>query len=122
MGSSDATVSTVGGEAVISVPGLAAAGYRVKGTTWTITEEFGTSNGLTGFLIGDALLNDRWAAISTLTAGTTGGQLAFHAGDEPITAPSGYVVLLSALSGTFDTNGTIHVTLYWESLPADVVP
>jgi hypothetical protein len=119
-GSTDATVSPLPGESTITVPGLAAAGYRVKGLTYTVTEEFGTSNGLTGLLIGDAILNDRWATMTTLTAGQTNGQLGFHDSTEPIAAPAGYVVLISALNGTFDTNGEIHVCVYWESLPADV--
>jgi hypothetical protein len=120
MGSSEATISPTPGESVITVPGLAAAGYRVKGLTYTVTEEFGTSNGLTGLLIGDAILNDRWATMTTLTAGQTNGQLGFHDSTEPISAPAGYVVLLSALGGTYDAAGQIHLTVYWESLPADV--
>jgi hypothetical protein len=120
MGSTDATVSVVAGTGQISVPGLASAGYRIHGVTWTITEDFGTSSGLTAVVLGDSLLVDRWGAPPALVAGTTGGQLGFHSGDEPVTAPAGYVILVSALGGNFDTQGEIHLTCFWSSLPADV--
>jgi hypothetical protein len=119
-GSTEGNMAASSGQGVVSVPGLAAAGYRVLGTTWTITDDFGTSQGLTAIALGDSVALDRWGVISTLTAGTTGGQLGFHAGDEPIAAPSGYVLLVSAIGGLFDPNGAIHFQLYWESLPADV--
>jgi hypothetical protein len=119
-GSTDATVSPLPGDSTITVPGLVPTGYRVKGVTYTVTEAFGASNGLTGLLIGDAVLMDRWATMTTLTAGQTGGQLGFHDSTEPIAAPASYVVLIAALGGTFDATGAIHVTAYYESLPADV--
>jgi hypothetical protein len=120
MGSTDATVSASPGASTIPIPGLVPLGYRVRGLTWTITDSFGTSGGLTGIALGDSVALDRWGLPPALTAGTTGGQQAFRAGDEPIATPASYVVLIAALGGRFDATGGLHVTAYWESLPADV--
>jgi hypothetical protein len=119
VGSTDTTVSAVPGAAVLSVPGLVPAGYRVLGLTSTLTTAWGTSNGLTGLLFGDSLLNDRWGGPDSLALGTKTNQRQFHAGDQPIATPGGYVVLISALGGLMDATGTLHLTAYWESLPDD---
>jgi hypothetical protein len=119
MGSTEATVQPTPGAATLTFANMAPAGYRVLGTTWTITTAFGTSQGLTGILLGDSVANDRWARISTLSAGQTSGQLAFHAGDQPIAVPSAYTLLAAAEGGAFDGTGALHVTLWWEALPAD---
>ena len=119
VGSTDTTVSASPGVGVISVPGLVPTGYRVLGITSTITVAFGTSNGLTAILLGDAVALDRWGGPTDLAAGTKTGQLSFHAGDQPIASPSSYVLLLSALGGLFDATGSLHVTAFWESLPVD---
>lgn len=121
-GSTDGTVSASPGAAVLALPGLVPLGYRVRGLTWTITSSFGTSGGLTGLMLGDRVAADRWMQTATPTAGQTGGQLHFHAGEEPVAAPDPYVVLVAALGGLFDAQGDLHVTVYWASLPADVVP
>lgn len=119
MGSSDATVTPSPGASVIAIPSLVPLGYRCEGTTWTITEAFGTSGGLNALMLGDSVAMDRWMASSSLDAGATGGQVFFQAGDCPI-AQTPYTLLLSALGGTFDASGAMHVTAYWSSLPADV--
>ena len=119
VGSNDTTVSTSPGTGVISVPALAPPGYRVKGITSTITTAFGTSNGLTSILLGDYVVNDRWGGPASLALGEKTNQLQFRSSDQPIAAPTGYVLLISAISGTFDAVGQLHVTAYYESLPTD---
>lgn len=119
MGSTDTDITASPGAGVISVPGLVPAGYRCEGVTFTLTANWGTSQGLTNILIGDGIANDRYARISTLTAGTSGGQVNFRSDVTPI-EPIPYVILLASEGGLFDSNGSIHITAYWSTLPADV--
>lgn len=118
VGSSDAEIVTTPGAGVISVPGLVPAGYRCEGLTWTITTGFGTSSGLTGLLIGDAVANDRWARLTDVSTGQTGGQVNFRSDTTPV-EPIPYVILVAAEGGTFDATGALHVTAYWSALPSD---
>lgn len=118
VGSTTGTATASPGAGVISLPSLVPQGYRCEGLTWTITTGFGTSNGLTGILLGDGVANDRWARITTLTAGQTGGQVSFHSDVTPV-EPIPYVILAAAEGGTFDATGALHVTAYWSTLPAD---
>jgi hypothetical protein len=120
MGSTDATLTPTPGAATIIFPDMAPAGYRVNGITYTITSDFGSSQGLSAIALGDSVVVDRWGQPGALTAGTTGGQLGFHDSTEFIAAPAAYTVLVSALGGLYDANGQIHLTCYWSTLPADV--
>jgi hypothetical protein len=119
MGSTEATLQPTPGAAVLTFGNAAPAGYRVLGTTWSIITSFGGSQGVGSILVGDAHVIDRWANITDLTAGQSGGQAGFHGGDEPI-SPTAYSVLVTAVSGAFDGVGEIHITCFWSSLPADV--
>jgi hypothetical protein len=120
MGSTEATLTPTPGAAQIIFPDMAPAGYRVKGVTWTSTNAWGTANGLAAIALGDSTLVDRWAVINDLSQGVTGGQLGFHAADQPIAAPAAYTLLATAIAGTFDGTGSLHAQVYWETLPADV--
>lgn len=115
-GTTQQTVTASPGASVLTASAMAPVGYRVLGVLTEVLTGFGTSSGLTGLLIGDAVANDRWGVQTTLTAGATTGQLACHGGDEPIAAPSSYTVLVSALGGTFDATGSLALTAYWEAL------
>lgn len=119
MGSSDGTFLASPGAGVIAAPGLVPTGYRCEGITWTITTGFGTSNGLSALLLGDGVANDRFARLTTLTTGTSGGQVNFHSDVTPI-EPIPYVILIASEGGLFDSSGSIHITAYWSTLPADV--
>ena len=119
IGSTEGTVSASPGAGVVTMPTMAPAGYRVLGVTSTITTAFGTSNGLTALVLGDAFLMDRWGGPTSLAVGQKTNQLQFHAGDQPISAPSSYTLLVAAIGGTFDATGALHATCYWESLPID---
>lgn len=121
MGSADADVTPSPGTGVISIPSLVPPGFRCEGLTWSITTTFGTSGGLAGILLGDAIANDRWAHITDLSAGQTGGQVSFRSDTTPV-EPIPYVILASALGGNYDAVGGLHVRAYWSTLPADTVP
>lgn len=118
-GSTDATISAVPGSALLTITGLAPLGYRVTGVTSTITADFGTSNGLTALLLGDGFLNDRWGRQPVLTTGAKTGQADFRSDTQPI-AYVAYQLLVSTEGGFMDASGAIHVTIYWESLSADL--
>lgn len=118
VGSSDTDIVSSPGAGVISVPGLVPAGFRCEGLTWTITTAFGTSGGLTGLLIGDAVANDRWARLTDLSAGQTGGQVSFRSDTTPV-EPIPYTILVAAEGGLLDATGGLHLTAYYSVLPAD---
>jgi len=118
-GSTDATMAAVPGAAVMTLTGLAPLGYRVTGVTSTITTAFGTSGGLTALLLGDGVLENRWGRQPLLTALAQTGQQHFTSDTQPI-AHVAYTLLISAEGGLFDATGTVHVTVYWESLSQDI--
>jgi len=118
-GSTDASIASVPGAALLTLTGLAPLGYRVTGVTSTITAGFGTSGGLTGILIGDEVLEDRWGSPAALTVGAQTGQQSFRSESQPI-AYVAYTLQVAAIGGFFDATGALHVTVYWESLAADV--
>jgi hypothetical protein len=119
VGSADTTVLAQPGASVIPIPDLVPLGFRAEGTTYTITTAFGTSQGLTGLLLGDSVVNSRWFDLDTLAAGTTGGQVSFRSESQPIAAIP-YQLLLAAKGGLFDSTGAIHIRAYYSALPADV--
>ena len=102
------------GAGTILVPTLVPLGYRVEGALVRIETEFGASNGLTAIAIGDATAVDRWGTIG-ITAGLQTTQQAFHGADRPIAATA-YTIILSAVGGTFDTNGRCTVRGFWSSI------
>ena len=102
------------GAGTILAPTLVPLGYRVEGALVRIETEFGASNGLTAIAIGDATAVDRWGTIG-ITAGLQTTQQAFHGADRPIAATA-YTIILSAVGGTFDTNGRCTVRGFWSSI------
>jgi hypothetical protein len=117
-GSAEATLAAEDGASVLVAAGLAPANARLLGLTTTITADFGTSHGLTGLLLGDGVVSDRWGIQTALSATTASGQKDFHS-DTQLIAPAGYTLLVTAQGGTFDATGQIHVTLYWSTLVPD---
>jgi len=114
-GSTEVTLDAADGASVLTAAGLAPANARLLGLTTTVVTEFGISRGLTGLILGDGVVSDRWGVSGSLTPDTTTNQLDFHSDTQPI-APPGYTVLVSALNGLFDANGQLKVTLYWSTL------
>lgn len=114
-GSTEVTLDADDGAGVLTAAGLAPADARLLGLTTTVVTEFGISRGLTGLIVGDGVVADRWGISGSLTPDTTTNQLDFHSDTQPI-APPGYTVLVSAKDGLFDANGQLTVTLYWSTL------
>ena len=95
------------------------AGYPSAGRVWGVTSKIltapGTSQGLTGFRVGDAAVADRWtraAASLALAAETDQGDFALT--DLPITA--GEDILVQAEGGLFDGTGQIELCCYFSLL------
>lgn len=114
-GSTAVTIDAEDGASVLTAAGLAPADARLLGLSTEVGTEFGISRGLTGLILGDSVVSDRWGVSGSLTPGTTTNQLDFHSDSQPI-APPGYTVLVRAKDGLFDGNGQIQVTLYWSTL------
>lgn len=117
-GSAEATLTAVDGARVLLASGLAPADGRLLGLTTTVMADFGTSKGLTGLMLGDGAVSDRWGLTTALSATTTTTQADMHSETMPI-APAGYTVLVTAIGGVFDAAGSLHVTLYWATLVPD---
>ena len=114
-GSAEAILTASDGASVLTAAGLAPADARILGLTTEITAEFGISRGLTGLILGDGVVSDRFGVSGSLTPETTTNQLDFNSDVQQI-APPGYTILVSALGGTFDANGSVKITLYWSTL------
>lgn len=118
-GSTGATIVADPGSSLLTVTGLAPQGYRITGVTSTVTVGFGTSNGLSALLLGDGVLENRWGRQATLTPGAQTGQKDFTSDTQPIAAVA-YSLQITTEGGPMDATGALHVTVYWESLQADV--
>jgi hypothetical protein len=105
-------VSVTNGASTLTVSGLIPAGARVVGVTTEILTTFGTTGGLTGFSVGDGVLVDRWGSQTTLSAGAQTDQGDFTDGEWPVYSSANDVVL-SALSGTFDSQGAIEISVWY---------
>lgn len=88
----------------------------VAGVTTEILSAIGSSQGLTGFAIGDGTVIDRWGQQTTLTQGAQTDQGHFQPGPWPI-YPTATDVVLSARDGAFDSIGQIEVTVHYFLLP-----
>ncbi len=102
------------------VPGLATMvwagalplGERIWGVTVRVVTTFGITNGLTGLLIGDQIVPDRWSnAPIALTQGTETTQGAFSDASLMVMSVQGDVVI-TALDGLFDTDGRLEVAVH----------
>lgn len=114
-GSGEATLTASDGETVLTASALAPANCRLLGLSTEILADFGTSHGLTGLALGDAVVADRWGMQAALTAETTTNLSAAHS-DTHIIAPAGYTVLVTAQGGAFDAQGQLRLRLYWSVL------
>jgi hypothetical protein len=113
IGTSQTTLNAIDGASVLTATGLVPQGYRVLGVVAAITQDFGTSRGLTGLYIGDPVVEDRWGHTTQLTATTGTTQAQFHTGDAPIAAQP-YSCLVAADGGRFDNAGALQLTAVWE--------
>ena len=92
--------------------GFLKAGMRVMGVTTEVLATFGTTNAMTGFVIGDGLVIDRWGQSTGLVARSRTEQPQFTDTTWPVYAGNTDVVV-SALGGTFDSIGQIEITVHY---------
>jgi hypothetical protein len=110
------TLSAVNGNAVLTWTAGYPALARIWGVTAKVLTGFGATGGLTGLLIGDGTLNDRWSRVAiALTLATETSQGDFSSSDTPIYA-SATDILVSAIGGTFDATGAIELACYYSLL------
>jgi len=100
----------VSGAAVLTFPAMAPAGATVRGVTWSVSTTF--TGALTGLLVGDSVVGDRWGQASAVSAGTTGGSAAWR-GPGGFTVPSAYTVLAQAVGDTFGAAGALTCACTW---------
>lgn len=100
----------VSGAQVLTFATMAPAGATVQGVTWRISTTF--TGGVTGLLVGDAVVNDRYGGASAVTAGTTGGSAAWR-GQGGFTVASAYTVLVALTGGVVGAAGAVTCQCTW---------
>lgn len=92
--------------------GLIPAGARVIAVTTRVTTVLGTSNGTTGYDVGDDTDQDLFGADIATTLGTT-SDLSDHTA-VPGIATSANDIVLTAKGGNFDGTGDIRIVAWLE--------
>jgi hypothetical protein len=100
----------VSGAAVLTFAAMAPAGAQVLGVTWRISTTF--TGTLTGLLVGDSVVADRWGQASAVSAGTTGGSAGWH-GQGGFTTAGTYTVLASPLGAGYGGAGALTCQCTW---------
>ena len=100
----------VSGAAVLTFAAMAPAGSQVIGVTWRVSTTF--DGGVTGLLVGDATLNDRWGVSSAVTSGTSGGSAAWR-GQGGFTTVGTYAVLVALTGGAVGSAGAVICQCTW---------
>lgn len=100
----------VSGATVLTFAAMAPAGAQVLGVTWRISTTF--TGTLTGLLMGDATMNDRWGVANAVTAGTTGGSAGWR-GAGGFTVSSAYTVIVAPRNAGFGAAGALTCACTW---------
>ena len=116
------TVPSVAGAAVLTAAAVIPAGVPVLVVSTKILTGFGTSNGLTGFQVGDGVSQDRWGNQTILTVGALSGSSDAPAANQAHDASmprysTPQAVIISAIGGTFDAVGSLEITVQYLTLP-----
>jgi hypothetical protein len=111
------TVTATNGAAVLTAANLAPVNSRVLSVTSNCTVSFATTNGLTGYSLGDSVAVDKYGEQTTLTAGATTTMGSMNSDVMPLVRGSALSVLVSCLGGTFGATGTLVLTCTWLSVP-----
>jgi Collagen triple helix repeat (20 copies) len=106
------TTSTVAvsGAGVLTFATMAPAGAQVVGVTWRISTTF--TGTLTGLMVGDSVLADRWGQAAAVSAGTTGGSAAWR-GQGDFTTAAAYTVLVAPVGAGFGAAGAVTCQCTW---------
>lgn len=92
------------------------ANTRTLGVTLVVDTAFSTAGGMTGFIIGDDELPDRWShAPVALTAGTLTGDGNFGPSPERVNTSAAPVVI-RAIDGAFGPTGALTAVVHWRTL------
>jgi hypothetical protein len=83
------------------------------GVTTRVTTALGTSNGTTGYTVGDGTDADLWGVAATATEGTTTGADDFTAADALGPDSVARTITLTATGGNFDGTGVIEVCAFY---------
>jgi len=98
------------------------ANSRILGVVLLIEEAFGTSLGLTGLLVGDDILEDRWSRVPVaLTLGTRTGEGNFGPDSQRQVDTQADLVIRSA-AGRFDAAGSLTALVVYRQLSVGVLP
>lgn len=89
------------------------------GVTTRVTTAIGTSNGTTGYQVGDGADSDLWGAITGTAIGTTSDATNFTATTALGPADADRTITLTATSGNFDGTGVIEVCAFYLRAEAD---
>jgi hypothetical protein len=111
------TVNCTAAAASVTASNLIPKGARVLGVTTTVTVALGTSNGTTGYQVGDGSDVDRWAD-KTGTATSTSTDNSDATADWEGSFTSANNVVITAKGGNFDGTGTIRITVLYRNTTA----
>lgn len=100
----------VSGAGVLTFAAMAPAGAQVLGVTWRISTTF--TGTLTGLMVGDSVVADRWGQAGAVTAGTTGGSAGWR-GQGGFTTAASYTVLASPVGAGFGAAGALTCLCTW---------
>ena len=106
-----ATLSSVSG-ATVTATNLIPDGAVVVGVTTKVTTGLGTSNGTTGYTVGDGTDADRWGAITGTAAGTSSDNRDWTDGTVTCFTAANNVVI-TATGGDFNGTGVIYVSVQY---------
>ena len=107
-------LQAVPGTAPLVAPAAWQPGWRQIGVTATVTQAFGSSQGLFQLAIGDAVQYDRWGYCHTALGSTTDAS-DFLTGDSPWTSQA-MDILLTPIEGGMDSVGQIALVLHYSVL------
>ena len=100
----------VSGAAVLTFAAMAPAGATVRGVTWRVSTTF--TGTLTGLLVGDSVVSDRWGQAPAVSAGTTGGSAAWR-GPGGFTAFGAYAAVAQPVGAGFGAAGALTCACTW---------
>ena len=124
--SANQTLSAVSGATVATTGGLIPAGAFLMGVTTRVNTALGTSNGTTGYSVGNGTDANLWGDVTAVAAGTASKASAIASQSSGYTASDAcglYLaaqdVTLTATGGNFDGTGDIEISAFYFLAEAD---
>lgn len=113
------TVNSSVSGATVTMSSLIPAGAFLLGVTTRIDAALGTSNGTTGYNVGDGSDADLWGVVTGTTIGTSSASSDFTAAGASSFSTTARDVVLTATGGNFDGTGDITVCAHYFITEAD---